>query len=131
MYIYENHCNRTRITIRKPSFSSAELRHGEIQVSSNGMNKRTLLVVPYVLRIPSLKYPNIEFHSKTIKHFALQAFFLVPHFSSAMHFVFFFELFNPLKLSGTEGHEQKLLMHSGNNANNSFHFPRDAKSAAL
>ena len=102
-----------------------------IQVSSNGMNKRTLLVVPYVLRIPSLKYPNIEFHSKTIKHFALQAFFLVPHFSSAMHFVFFFELFNPLKLSGTEGHEQKLLMHSGNNANNSFHFPRDAKSAAL
>ena len=60
-----------------------------IQVSSNGMNKRTLLVVPYVLRIPSLKYPNIEFHSKTIKHFALQAFFLVPHFSSAMHFFFF------------------------------------------
>ena len=88
MYIYENHCNRTRITIRKPSFSSAELRHGEIQVSSNGMNKRTLLVVPYVLRIPSLKYPNIEFHSKKIKHFALQAFFLVPHFSSAMHFFF-------------------------------------------
>ena len=57
-----------------------------IQVSSNGMNKRTLLVVPYVLRIPSLKYPNIEFHSKTIKHFALQAFFLVPPYSCTRTF---------------------------------------------
>ena len=31
MYIYKHHWNCTRITVRKPSFSSAKLRHGEFK----------------------------------------------------------------------------------------------------
>ena len=53
-------------------------------------------------------------------------------FSSAMHFFRFFLdcsiFWNFLELNGQNA---ETSLHSGNNANNSFHFPRDGRSATL
>ena len=110
-------------------FSSARLGRGDFGLLRNEWKFVGLFLMSCLFWISSSKYRKLKFHPNTKQALCLATCLLsYPIFFSH---VFFYDCSIFSSFLELKGQNAATSLHSGNNANNSFHFPRDGKSATL